>query len=338
MESLAVKYRPKSFDYVVGQSSIINILSRQVNSNNIKNAYIFSGASGCGKTTCARIFANEINHNLGTPIEIDAASNNGVDKIRELVQTANQRSLDSEYKVIILDEAHTLTSQSWQALLKVLEEPPKYTIFIFCTTDPQKIPATIVNRCQRYNFGKIPAESIRNNLRYICRQEHFSNYEDTIKYISNISHNQMRDAIANLEKVADYNTSFDMATTLMILGGWSYDSLFELLNGVIDGDEATVLNRLTYFYESGKDLKLFIDEWIKFLMDILKYFLFKQTDILSIPDSMVESLNYVIGLEDAGTYYYYLLNKSLELKNTVKQDTELLSTVQIFFLNMCRGA
>ena len=338
MESLAVKYRPKSFDDVVEQSSVVQILQRQISTGNIKNAYIFSGASGCGKTTCARIFANEINRHMGSPIEIDAASNNGVDKIRELVQTANQRSLDSEYKVIILDEAHTLTSQSWQALLKILEEPPRYTIFIFCTTDPQKIPATIVNRCQRFNFGKITSSAIRDNLKYICEQEQFSNYEDSIKYISNISHNQMRDAISNLEKVADYNNSFDISTTLMILGGYSFDSMFKLLNAVIDGNESDIINLISYFYESGKDLKLFIDEWIRFLIDVLKYFLFRQTDILSIPDALVDSLNYVIGLENANEYYYYLLNKSLELKNMSKQDTELFATVQIVFLSMCRGA
>ena len=132
-----------------------------------KNALLFCGSSGCGKTTCARIFANEINQGFGEPIEIDAASNNGVENIRMITKAANERALDGEYKIYIIDETHALTSQSWQAFLKCLEEPPKYTIFIFCTTDPQKIPETILNRVMRFNFTRIPIEQIKDRLKYI---------------------------------------------------------------------------------------------------------------------------------------------------------------------------
>ena len=150
--SLAVQFRPKTFDEVVGQETIIKILKKQVETQQFKNCYLFSGASGCGKTSVARIFAKTINNGVGEPIEIDAASNNGVDNIRNIIEEANKRSLDSDYKVYIMDEAHSLTSQSWQSLLKTIEEPPKYTIFIFCTTNPEKIPETILNRLQKFNF------------------------------------------------------------------------------------------------------------------------------------------------------------------------------------------
>ena len=164
--SLATKYRPKEFSDVSSQSSVIMILNQQIETNNFKNSYIFSGTSGCGKTTCARIFANKINKGCGNPIEIDAASNNGVDYTRDIVKSANERSLDSQYMIIIIDECHVLTSASWQSLLKCIEETPKYTIFIFCTTDPQKIPDTIMNRCQRFNFTRIPEHQIelRGNI------------------------------------------------------------------------------------------------------------------------------------------------------------------------------
>ena len=132
--SLATKWRPSSWDQVAGQESIMLILKKQLSSNSFKNTYIFSGASGSGKTTTARIFANEINNHCGQPIEIDAASNNGVDNVRLISDGAKERSLDSEYKIYIIDEAHMLTNQAWNALLKIIEEPPKYTIFIFCVT------------------------------------------------------------------------------------------------------------------------------------------------------------------------------------------------------------
>ena len=178
MESLAVKYRPRTFDSVCSQSSIVKILQRQLDTGEISNTLLFCGSSGCGKTTCARIFANEINKGVGNPIEIDAASNNGVDNVKQIIREANERSIDSEYKVYIIDECHSLTNQAWQAFLKCIEEPPKYTIFIFCTTDPQKIPETIKNRVQKFTFNRISVDKIKERLTFICRSEGYTNYEE----------------------------------------------------------------------------------------------------------------------------------------------------------------
>lgn len=165
--SLAVKYRPKIWSDVCEQNATLAILQQQLIANDIKNSYLFCGPAGCGKTTCARIFANEINKGNGAPIELDAASNNSVDDVREIIQQAKTTSLDSEYKVFIMDEVHALSNQAWQAMLKVLEEPPAKSIFIMCTTDPQKIPKTILSRVQRYDFQRISTNAILDRLKKI---------------------------------------------------------------------------------------------------------------------------------------------------------------------------
>ena len=166
-ETLAVKYRPRTFDEVCEQSSVRKILQHQIETNTVKNAYLFCGSAGCGKTTIGRIFANEINHGQGEPIEIDSASNNSVDDVRQIIQQAKTQSLDSEYRVWLLDEAHAFSNNAWQAFLKLLEEPPKHSIFIFCTTNPEKIPNTILSRVQRYDFKKLSQKAIVNRLKYI---------------------------------------------------------------------------------------------------------------------------------------------------------------------------
>ena len=174
MASLAVKYRPQTLDEICGQSSIVKILRRQIETKSYKHSYIFTGPSGTGKTTTGRILAKAINGSLDGLEELDAASNNGVENIRILIKSAQERSISSLYKIYIIDECHALTNAAWQALLKCIEEPPEYTIFIFCTTDPQKIPATIINRCQRYNLSKISTEQLVERLTYICKQEGFT--------------------------------------------------------------------------------------------------------------------------------------------------------------------
>lgn len=170
-QALALKYRPKEFSGLTEQSAIVTILLNQIETNTIKHAYLFVGAAGTGKTTSARIFANMINNGKGNPIELDAASNNSVDDIRVLIEQAQTKSLDSEYKVFIIDECHMITPQGWNAFLKTLEEPPLKSIFIMCTTDPQRIPNTIISRAQRYNFQKISTQGIIDRLKYIINEE-----------------------------------------------------------------------------------------------------------------------------------------------------------------------
>lgn len=172
--SLAVKYRPKCWEDVTEQSVVKDILENQVQTKTVQSAYLFTGPSGTGKTTSARIFASMINDGKGNPIEVDAASNSGVDNIRQIIEDAKRKPLDAEYKIFIVDECHSLSNGAWQALLKTLEEPPKFTIFIFCTTNPEKIPQTILSRVQRYNFQKISNEGIVERLKSICENEGYT--------------------------------------------------------------------------------------------------------------------------------------------------------------------
>lgn len=337
-EALATKYRPQEFSEVVQQSSIVKILTRQLELNEFKNAYLFAGASGCGKTTCARIFANMINQGAGSPIEIDGASNNGVDNVKNIIRSAQERSIDSKYKIYIIDECHSLTSQSWQAFLKCLEEPPTYTIFIFCTTDPQKIPETIKNRVQRYTFNRISVDKIRERLAYICREEGFSNFEESIDYLAKISEGGMRTAISYLDKCSSYSTDLSINNVLNSLGNYSYDVFFELINYMIDGSEAPVLKLISDFYDEGNDLKLFVDQFLNFCLDVAKYSLFKTSDVTRIPTSMEEKLIHATNFDNAPKYYSYVLDKLLVLKNMLKNDNSPRATIEILLLQITRCA
>lgn len=172
-QALAIKYRPHKWSDVTEQDSVKTILQNQLETNTTKNAYLFVGGAGTGKTTSARIFANEINNGMGNPIELDAASNNGVDDVRGIIQQAQTKSLDSEYKIFIIDECHAISSAGWQAFLKLIEEPPAKSIFIFCTTERNKIPRTILSRVQEFQFQRISKSGIEERLEYILQQENF---------------------------------------------------------------------------------------------------------------------------------------------------------------------
>ena len=335
-EALATKYRPRKFEDVCSQQSIIKILQRQIDSGEFKNAYLFAGASGCGKTTCARIFANEINQGVGSPIEIDGASNNGVENVKNLIKSAQERSLDSKYKIIIVDECHALTSQAWQAFLKCIEEPPTYTVFIFCTTDPQKIPETIKNRIQRYTFNRIPIDKIKDRLTYICQQEGFINYTESVDYLAKVAEGGMRTAISYLDKCSGYSSDLSINNVLASLGNYSYDTFFDLINFMIDGSEAEVLKLISDFYDDGNDLKLFVDQFLNFCIDVTKYSLFKTCDTTRLPISMEDKLIHATNFNDAPKYYTYVIDKLLSLKNMLKNDTSPRSTIEIVLLQITR--
>lgn len=335
-ESLAVKWRPNDWESVCGQTSIIRILSRQLEMNEIKNAYLFCGASGCGKTTLARIFANKINSHIGEPIEIDAASNNGVDNVKSIIKAAQERAIDSKYKIYIIDECHMITTQGWNAFLKCIEEPPAFTIFMFCTTDPQKIPATILNRVQRFNISRIPLELIVNRLTYICEQEGFINYQEAVHYIAKISDGGMRDAICILEKCASYDRDLRIENVLNALGNYSYETLFRLVNSIIDGNEADIITILDSFYNAGNDLKLFVDTFLSFCLDVSKYSIFKNLNMTKIPSNMETQLQNSINFDNATQYYNYLLDRLLNLKQMLRNDSCFKDTITISFLQMAR--
>lgn len=276
--SLAVKYRPKTFDDLCEQEYIKSILQNQISTRTFVHAYLFTGPAGCGKTTLARIFASFLNEGRGTPIEIDAASNTGVDNVRLIIEDSKKRALDSEYKTFIIDECHMLSTGAWNAMLKLLEEPPAKTIFILCTTDPQKIPATILSRVQRYDFNKISSDTIENRLRYIVSEESknsesvYSVDDDVYSYIAKLAAGGMRDAITLLDKCLALSTTLDTVTVSKVLGTVDYDIMFLLLENLMGGklriDET--LDVIDDIYNSGSDIKTFIKQFMFFVKDVCK--------------------------------------------------------------------
>lgn len=335
-ESLAVKYRPKDFDEISGQDSIVKILKKQVELKDYKHVYLFAGSSGCGKTTLARALAAKINGSLDGLDEMDAASNNGVENVRAIVKSAQERSISSKYKIFLVDECHSLTNAAWQAFLKCIEEPPEYTIFMFCTTDPEKIPQTITNRCQRYNISKISTNLIADRLRFICRNEGYTNFDETVDYLAKISNGGMRDAIASLEKVASYDTDMTIDKAMAALGTYSYQMFFTLVNDIIDCKQDKVLETISNIYYDGKDLKLFVDQFFSFCLDVTKYCLFKSTELLEIPASQEEALKLSTNFENAEKYYMVIVDKLLNLKSKIRNDSSPRTTVEATFLNITR--
>ena len=286
MQSLAVKYRPKTFDDVVGQSATVEILKNQLRSGETKQAYLFIGSAGCGKTTCARIFANELNHGVGGPIELDAASNNSVDDIRELTKQARTKSLTGEYKVFILDELHMLSGGAWAAMLKLIEEPPEKTVFIGCTTNPEKIPKTILSRCQRFDFRRMKTDDIIARLKYILHQENFTDYKEAaVDFIAKQANGGMRDAITLMYKALSYSNKLTVENVSKALGVASYDVYQNLFNSIYWFDGGNILEIIEEIYEAGIDLKQFIDDFLVFVVDLKKWWLLNSYDYISIPKS-----------------------------------------------------
>lgn len=336
MKSLATNYRPKSFEEVISQKSIIDILKKQIETGKFKNSYIFCGASGCGKTTVARIFSNEINKNQGSPIEIDAASNSGVDNVRKIIDDANERAIDCEYKIYIIDEAHSLSSQAWQAFLKCIEEPPKYTIFIFCTTEKNKIPETIKNRCMTFNFTLIPFNLISERLQVICSKEEFKYDLDACNYLARISHGCLREAISLLDQISDYSKDINLENIFKVLGRSSDDLFFNLVDSFIDGNIKYVISAIDDIYSLGEDLRLFLDNFIVFCLNIEKYILFKTVDVTIFPSFYKDKLNKVSNFSNSIDYYNYVIKNLLQTKQMIRMDTDPKSTITIKFIEIAR--
>lgn len=328
-EALAVKYRPQTFQEVVSQKSVITILQRQIDLKQYTNCYLFCGASGCGKTSIARIFAKAINNGKGRPIEIDGASNNGVDNIRSIIEDAQQRALDSEYKIFIVDEVHALSTNAWQAFLKCLEEPPMYTIFILCTTNPEKIPATILNRVMRFNLNRLSTEEIYKRLCYISQQEGFTNYEESCDYISKMCNGGARDAIAYLEKAASYSKQMDIYLTTEALGTISYKTLFSMINSIIDGNGKELFENISRIYNQGQNLVLLVDQLVDLTLNIEKYCIFQDISCTNIPSSLLDSLTYTANIDNNIDYFAKLSEELLSLKNMLKYDTNIYTTIEI---------
>lgn len=293
METLYRKYRPLDFDTVVGQDSIVTTLRNQIKEGSIAHAYLFSGTRGTGKTTIAKIFAraincpNELNGNPcnecatclqsidGTNmniVELDAASNSGVENIRRITEQLEYPPQNGEkYKVFIIDEAHALSGAAVQAFLKTLEEPPEYVVFILATTDPNKLPETILSRCQKYNFKRINIESTVGYLRKICDAENIDIDDDSLTFIAEKSDGSMRESISKLDRIRAYsrNDKFTKEKVLDILGIVDDDDFSTLANAINRTDIETAFKVLSTCLEKGKDISQFTNDFIWYLRNLL---------------------------------------------------------------------
>jgi DNA polymerase-3 subunit gamma/tau len=345
-KALALKYRPKTFDDVVEQGPVKQILQEQLRTKTHQNCYLFTGGAGTGKTTCARIFANDVNEGEGNPIEIDAASNNGVDNVREIIEDAKFKALDALYKVYIIDECHSLSTGAWNAMLKLIEEPPAQTVFIFCTTDPQKIPATIISRVQRYDFQRITYESIVARLKHILDAENEEILSEggpdgaiiydmeALGYVAKLADGGMRDAITLLDKCLSFSLDISVQNVVQALGTIDYDTMFDLTEAIVDmraGDAVVIIEGA---HRSGVDLKQFIKQYSYFVLDAYKYFLIGDFEYLQIPSTYADKLD----SWDDDTYYFLqdLLAEIIKLNADIKWEPSPKPLIESTVILLCQ--
>lgn len=275
------KYRPSTFTDVVGQQHITTTLENAVKSGKTSHAYLFTGSRGTGKTSCAKILAKAVNcldsHN-GNPcneceickgidngsildiIEIDAASNNGVDNIRDLREEANFTPANAKYRVYIIDEVHMLSIGAFNALLKTLEEPPAHVIFILATTEVHKLPSTILSRCQRFDFKRIPPEDMAVRLKEVAEKENLCLSDDGAMLIARIADGAMRDALSLLDRCSSYEGVIDSAAVASSAGLAGREYIFELCDCILEKDSAKALEVIDKLYNDSCDMERLITE------------------------------------------------------------------------------
>ncbi len=289
-KALYRKWRPMSFDDVISQQHITDTLKNQIKSGKTAHAYLFTGSRGTGKTTCARILAKAVNcrnMHAGNPclecdicldadsgaltdiVEIDAASNNGVDDIRDLRDAAVYTPERGAYKIYIIDEVHMLSTSAFNALLKIMEEPPSYVKFILATTEIHKVPATIASRCQRYDFRRIRSEDIAARLLYIASQEGLNLTEDGAALIAKLADGGMRDAVSLLDQCSVCADEINADTVSNAAGIAGRDYLYEILEAVFDGDTPKALSVTATLHDMSKDLTRLSEELIMQLRNIM---------------------------------------------------------------------
>jgi len=297
--ALARKYRPQKFADLIGQASICKTLQNAIAMNKVYPAMIFSGMKGVGKTSSARILAKALNCEKGPAsepcnvcqtcleitedksadyMEIDGASNNGVNEVRSLRETVKYKPLKNRLRIVVIDEVHMLSNAAWNALLKTIEEPPEHTIFIMATTDFHKIPATIVSRCQHFEFKRIPYEVIKQVLKDICRKEAIQVSDYALYLISRSAEGSLRDAKKILDQaIAIASGDVKDDDVVAILGIIAEETFIALTRHVLSQDRKGIIEQVNGLIESGTDLRFFYTEYLRFLRDVIV--------IKSIPDS-----------------------------------------------------
>ena len=298
------KYRPSNFDELVGQDSIREILVNSIKTGRIAHAYIFTGPRGTGKTSTAKIFAKTLNcispvdgvscNNCETCvnytesadiIEIDAASNNGVEEIRTLRDSVKIAPYSSKYKVYIIDEVHMLSNSAWNAFLKTLEEPPSHVIFILATTEINKIPETVMSRCQRFDFSKIPSNKMKNHLLNICKLENVNIEDDALDEIIKLSNGCLRDALSYLDKVSKFGDKITISLVQDNFGSISVSTLDNLYDSIKDNNRENISSIIDSVANLGLTPLNFIGEFVDYLLNkLLSNKIYSYDEILQLKD------------------------------------------------------
>lgn len=353
------KFRPQNFEDVKGQEHIVTTLKNQIKADRIGHAYLFCGTRGTGKTTIAKILARAVNceHPVdGSPcntcktcraimegtsmnvIEIDAASNNGVDNIREIREEVAYRPTEGRYKVYIIDEVHMLSTGAFNALLKTLEEPPSYVIFILATTEAHKIPITILSRCQRYDFRRITVDTIADRLTELMNQEGNDVEEKAIRYIAKAADGSMRDALSLLDQcIAFYlGEKLTYEKVLENLGAVDTDIFSGLLRKILRQDTAGAVKTLEEIILQGKEMGQFVTDFIWYLRNLLLIGSSEHPeDAVDVSAENLEKMKEESAMMDAETLMRYIRIFS-ELSNQIKYASQKRVLVEIALIKLCQ--
>lgn len=346
------KYRPSRFEEISGQEGVVGVLKNAIKTGRISHAYLFCGPRGTGKTTTAKLLAKMVNCTNpidGEPcgkcesclsifnntnddiIEIDAASNNGVDEIRELRDKINLVPSNSKYKVYIIDEVHMLTVGAFNALLKTLEEPPSHVIFVLATTETYKVPLTISSRCQKFRFDKITVDNILKRLEEICNIEKIVVSSDILNEIARLADGGMRDAINLLDQLVSYKgNDITINDVYDITGLVSYEIIYELLLSSYNKDMSSIVKILDDINYSGKNISKFIEEIILFLKDVLVY---KNITDYSLNLDKLNKVKEISDLYDNNLIYNYV-NELNNVLNNIKNSSYPLLLLEVALIKL----
>ena len=363
-QALYRKWRPDNFNDVKGQDTIVTTLRNQINADRIGHAYLFCGTRGTGKTSVAKIFAKAVNCEHpqdGNPcgecptcksiaagtsmnvIEIDAASNNGVDNIRQIREEVQYSPTEGRFKVYIIDEVHMLSIGAFNALLKTLEEPPAYVIFILATTEAAKIPVTVLSRCQRYDFHRITIETIADRLTELVTAENISVEDKAIRYVAKAADGSMRDALSLLDQCIAFYLGRDLKyeNVLDVLGAVDTAVFTRMLGTILSGDVAECMSLMEELIMQGRDLSQFVTDFIWYLRNLLLIKTTRDTgkieEVIEVSKDNLEDLKRDAGHIETDPLMYYIRVLS-ELSNDLRYSTQKRVKAEITFIKLMRPA